>query len=284
MLYHILLKPDVFWKKNYREIIETLSFNKIEFVSYDLIKVQNEIFDVLYMKDFKWNYDYWSHNKKFFSLGPCISLICVIPSDYTKFEDLKGSALPIFNKSDSIRGMFGVTDRVVNSIHWADSQMESIEEIKQIYKLTNVESTKIQSIKVKEFIKASRVCDFIDNMYMLYGEAGKVLCNILNRIKNRIATILIYLCSLFKIKVPLDSLYKDPFEYFSMIKKCYEFNPEVLIMVELYYEFVDNEITIKKYRLLDYFLEICKKNAIYVSKEEEFILVSNVLYYDVNLN
>lgn len=72
---HILIKPDAFLKKIVEEIIKELSALGLEICSANIIKPNRRLLELMYDDEFKWEYDYYEHNKKIYDLGPALSLI-----------------------------------------------------------------------------------------------------------------------------------------------------------------------------------------------------------------
>lgn len=129
---HILIKPDAFLRNIVHEIIDSFHNYNFEIIAVNIIMPNKSLLDVMYDKEFKWEYDYYCHNKRLYGLGPSLSVIIKYNSNID-YKMIKGASLPIYPCMNSIRYLYGVKDRCLNLIHIADTLQESLNEINVIY-------------------------------------------------------------------------------------------------------------------------------------------------------
>lgn len=267
MIYHILLKPDSFWKNCYEKLIgDLVSIYQVKLIDWNLIVPSEDLLDQMYFYNFKWEFDYYNLNRKLYSLGPCLSLVAEI-KDSLDIRKIKGTALPIESQLNSIRSNYHVKDRNINLIHIADDNQASKKELFVIFQCELKEDRKRHYKEQNEIICEIEKC-------VGYGKeisAQSVLKLILMRINQKILSTINIKLGITKKERNLNSLLILEDKY--PIKTLYK----------LYNSINADEKSIRNLKFLEYFLYVCKKNLIYVSQIEEYVLLSDTAYQNVNL-
>lgn len=270
---HILLKPDAFYRGVVKDILETLEVNQIQVFVSDIIRPNEILLGTMYDKNFCWEYDYYYHNRKLYELGPCLSLVC----KYDKKKDykqLKGSSLPINPRVGSIRQQFQVKDRTLNLIHIADTLDNSQKEIETIYKIKALENIIAERPLDKNIVEC---LDTLNQTKELHFES--VIKTISSRIMRRIKCILTLNGMVY--------CQNDNYDL-SRNHSLYEryVSPDLLTL----YYLVENlgktfrsKDSSRGIRELEYFKVLLKKEMIYVSEMEKYVMMGQCLYNSVNL-
>lgn len=262
MIYHILLKPDVIVRKLLPKIWEVFEKEKINVLLYSLIRPNECLLHQMYMDDFKWKFDYLSHN--FNSLGPSLSLVCDIPSSIAcHVKSFKGSALPIQLDYSSLRGKLNISDRCVNGVHMADNVEKSWLEIYNIYRVhffnAQIGSKTYKDIKI----------NLLDHQFEEYSplETDISLKTVLKHILIRINHFLMF-CDLVGGNQS-DKVLTQPI---ILLKKCVQHITEISFSSDM----------LSLMRFWDYFFSVLDMNMVYYHPLEKYIIQSENLYLEVD--
>ncbi|GEM_PF-6328959 len=272
MIYHILLKPDSFWKNCYEKIIvDLVSIYQIKLIDWNLIIPSEELLDQMYFYNFKWEFDYYNLNRKLYSLGPCLSLVAEI-KDSLDIRKIKGAALPKEYQHNSIRSSYHVKDRNINLIHIADDIKESIKELSIIFQCEFKNDVTKDYKEQSEMIHEIKKCAGFGNEI----SARSVLNLLLVRIHQKIFSTLNVIWGITDRDRNLNFMLVPENERKKIIYP-------VIALYELYHSIKADEKSIRNIKFLEYFLYVCKKNLIYISQIEEYVLLSDAAYQNVNL-
>ncbi len=266
MIYHILLKPDVIVRKLIPKVFEIFEEQKIRVLLYSLIRPNECLLHQIYMDDFKWEYDYLSHNFNFYSLGPSLSLVCDVPSSIVcHIKSFKGSTLPIQLEFSSLRGKLNISDRCVNGIHMADNVERSWIEIHSIYQAHSF-SEKIEAQTYKD-IKIN----LLEHQFEEYSslEADISLKTVLKHMLIRINQFLA-----FYDLVGNGQSSKVSVQPATLLKNCVRHIDEMPSLSEIS----------SLIRFWDYFFSVLDMNMIYYHPFEKYIIQSENLYLEVDRN
>lgn len=259
--FHVLLKPDSFWRGTYGEIIRILLDKQCQIINYNIIAPSDALLNAMYLHSFKWTYDYFHHMKKLFSLGPSLSLVCVCDVEEDEleyfFKSIKGAALPIDPSfRGSIRKQLGVADRSINSVHIADNLERTNSELKLIYGGTGQAIVKVQKNTYTQCELEQQISNLLPVSQYRYSQIEQT---VVNRIRDRYRAIYG-----FENENPL-------------IRKLYS----VIKDSKCYYEIKNADM---RWRYWDYILGLCVPAQIYVSPIERYIIKSDCLYHNINLS
>lgn len=262
MIYHIILKPDIFLKNQMKTALCLLNDEHIDIYACSLIKPSQQLLDTMYLSDFKWEYDYLQHNLQLYELGPSLSLICDIKHETIRnIRAFKGSSLPSHLTNDSIRGRLGVKDRCINSIHIADTEEKSLEEIKMLYHTDNIILSPTHYLFYEQIKKL--LLDFIFENYSLNQSdisASIVLHRLLHRIHYYIST-----CITLGYQEYNNSFFSQLVNFSNSAQQNF------------------NKLDLQnKLRFFDLFWKLLDINMIYYSDFERYYIQSGILYYEVN--
>ncbi len=284
---HILLKPDVFIRNILEDILLELEKRNTRFYSYDLISPNIKLLDIMHLHDFKWKYDYFSHNYDFFKLGPSLSLICKNPDIETNYKDLvkefKGAALPILDEGESIRKMFSVSDRCINVIHISDTLIQSKKEIKSVLNFR-------KDVELFDLSETLTIDEIIKGVDTLKGDGEYLFQNIVDIIKMRILHKN-NICTSFLGNVNIESLFEySPIYLDQKLEKSYnrlDNRTDILLKkatksaLQLHRCFCYGTIE-ERLCFVDYFFSICERLMIYLSSFEKYVIESEARYKLVN--
>lgn len=264
MIYHILLKPDVIVRKLLLKIFEMFEKEEIKVLFYSLIRPNECLLHQIYMDDFKWEFDYLSHNFNFYSLGPSLSLVCDIPSDIAcRAKYFKGSALPIQQDYSSLRGKLNISDRCVNGVHMADTIEKSWIEIYSIYRVRSF-SVKVEPKKYKD-VKIN----LLEHQFEEYApfETDISLKTVLKHILIRINHFL-----MFYDLVSGDQSDEASVQPIILLKNCVQYITQIS----------SSRDVLSLIRFWDYFFSVLDMNMIYYHPFEKYIIQSENLYLKVD--
>lgn len=258
MIYHILLKPDIFLRGLVEDTFQMLEDLHIDILGFALIRPNSQLLNCMYLKDFKWEYDYFEHNLELYRLGPSLSLVCDIEHEVLKnIRTIKGSALPTNIDKSSLRGRLKVRDRCINSIHMADSIQNSNQELRCIFHCTDFgKSVKnmINYPKLKELVLDLCLENYASTTKEVYAEM--VLNNLLLRINNFINSV---------IALTGEAQFSQLIELTKSAKLIYG-QPDMAY----------------KIRFFEFFWKILDINMIYYSDFEKYYIQSDLLYSKIN--
>lgn len=261
-LFHILIKPDAFIRGIVIDVITYLhKFYNVKIYTANIIEPNNKLLDIMY-NDFKWEYDYFDHNRQLYKFGPSLSLVCTMDHDVS-FKDIKGHTLPINNiGNNSVRSKFGVVDRSINIIHIADDFEGSHKEVSQIYCSDRTNCNELSEMSVDQIqtvIQQSRVL----SEYL----------GVLSKIEQRMLTLL---NSVNKLNSGTDS----------EINIVVNSMPKQFILLYESYNRIEWRMQSSdlgdKLKLLSFFHKCARNCNLYISQFELYVLYSQAYYYDVN--
>lgn len=295
---NILIKPDAFIRKKLKDVLVFLEQSGICIKHFNLIIPNSILLDYMYQEQFNWKYDFYTHNRDLFSLGPSLSLICEVDSKIKLnkifLRKIKGHSLALKNDTyTSVRGKFEVLDRCFNLIHIADEYSDNINEINCIYQLKNNENFVYEGLRYKlpADLVYSEVKDLLVNMSEYSAET--IIKTIIKRIIHRYCSCLNYAIDLLAkekiselsqlvISYSLDfGKLRDSIKKYGNDYLTPNFIQMVTMATELQNIISSTEVE-KKIRFFDYFWALCDKSMIYISPQEKYIINSDMLYYSVN--
>jgi hypothetical protein len=121
---YVLLKPDAFIQNRYRQIIKYFNSLGVYVLNAKIIKVNYELYRIMYEDTFTPSFDDLEYNFKFFNFAPCLSILfdCSkvknIENLQYYFAKKKGNAIPeLIKDKNSIRYKLKATNRVFNLVH-----------------------------------------------------------------------------------------------------------------------------------------------------------------------
>lgn len=296
--FNILIKPDAFMRKKLKDILVFLEQNGIYITHFNLIMPNSTLLDYMYQEQFNWEYDFYTHNRDLFSLGPSLSLICEVDSkiklNKNFLKKIKGHSLAFKNAAyNSVRGKFDVLDRCLNLIHIADTYADNVKEINCIYQLKNSENFVYEGFRYK--LSSDLVYSEVIGLLGNTGEySAQTVTEILTkRIIHRYCSCLNYAIDLLaKEKISeLSQLVMDYSLDFEKLKNSIKkygneyLTPHFIQMITMSTELqniISSTEVERKIRFFDYFWALCDKSMIYISPQEKYIITSDALYYSVN--
>lgn len=266
MIFHILLKPDILVRKLVPEVFKIFEQQEINVFLYSLIRPNEYLLQQIYMEGFNWKFDYLSHNFKFFSLGPSLSLVCDVPSSIvSQLKSFKGSALPVQLDCTSLRGKLNISDRCINGVHMADNVEKSWQEIYSIYQVRSFGTD--MKLHTYEDIKLN----LLNHQFEEYSSSEPNISSkiVLKHILIRINHFLAFYDLVGEVNNSNFSI--RPID---LLKNC------IRHINEMSSSFEESSLM----RFWDYFFSILDMNMIFYHPFEKYIIQSETLYLKVDHN
>ena len=265
MIYHILLKPDLFLRNLIEDAFLLLNAYDITITNCALIRPNTKLLHCMYSNGFKWEFDYYSHNMRLYALGPSLSLICNIDQErLNAIRSIKGSALPSKLQDGSLRTFLKVKDRSINAIHMADTVELSNQELSCIYHIANDNSQNGQIMTYKDV--ADKLLSHVITVYAPQKKevtGQMVLENILLRIHYYLDTC---------IRLNGGGLENKRISSLTQLENITKQAIDVYLQPECSY----------KIRFFDFFWNVLNDNMIYYSEFEKYYIQSGIIYSNAN--